>query len=142
MMVSTIPVASIQSISPWIFFLGYFASCFLGVYLFTKSDSPLVSFIGYNFVVVPFGLIINIAVSRYDPDLVVEAIKITGVVTGITMVLGALFPKFFARISGALTISLLIVIDLATSSELTLRFRATTPITPASGKFIFKQTRL
>lgn len=110
MMVSTIPVEPLQAISPWIFFIGYFASCLFGIYLFTRSDNALVSFIGYNFVVIPFGLIINIAVSRYNPDLVVEAIKITGVVTGIMMLLGTLFPKFFAKISGALTISLLIVI--------------------------------
>ncbi len=81
MMVGTIPAESLRAISPWIFLIGYFASCFFGIYLFSKSDNPIVSFIGYNFVVVPFGLIINLVVSRYDPNLVVEAIKITGLVT-------------------------------------------------------------
>ncbi|MGF1836905.1 Bax inhibitor-1 family protein [Photobacterium sanguinicancri] len=110
LMVSRIPVDSILSVSPWVFLLGYFASCFLGVYLFSKSENPLVSFIGYNFVVLPFGLIINIVVSSYDPDLVIEAIKVTGLVTACMMLLGTLFPSFFARISGALTIALLVVI--------------------------------
>ncbi|MEZ9159529.1 Bax inhibitor-1 family protein [Vibrio lentus] len=110
LMVSSIPLDSILTVSPWVFFLGYFASCFFGVYLFSKSENPLVSFIGYNFVVVPFGLIINIAVSSYDPNLVLEAIKVTGFVTACMMLLGTLFPSFFARISGALTIALLVVI--------------------------------
>ncbi len=110
MMVGTIPAESLREISPWIFFIGYFASCFFGVYLFSKSDNPIVSFIGYNFVVVPFGLIINLVVSRYDPNLVVEAIKITGLVTVGMMALGTLYPAFFARIAGALTIALIVVI--------------------------------
>ena len=101
---------TIASINPWIFFIGYFASCFFGIYLFQKSSNPVVSFIGYNFVVVPFGLIINMVVSQYDPELVTEAIRITGLVTVAMMCLGTLFPAFFQKIAGALTIALLLVI--------------------------------
>ena len=110
MMVSAIPVDVIASINPWVFFIGYFACCFFGIYLFRSSSNPMVSFIGYNFVVVPFGLIINMVVSQYDPALVLDAIKVTGLVTGIMMLLGTLFPNFFAKIAGALTIALLAVI--------------------------------
>ncbi len=110
LMVSYIPVEQIQSINPWVFFIGYFASCLFGCYLFTSSSKPLVSFIGYNLVVVPFGLCINLVVSRYDPSLVLDAIKVTGLVTGIMMLLGTLFPRFFMKISGALTIALLVMI--------------------------------
>ncbi len=38
LMVLNISVESISSINPIVFFIGYFASCFLGVYLFSKSD--------------------------------------------------------------------------------------------------------
>ncbi|GGZ02819.1 Bax inhibitor-1 family protein [Shewanella fodinae] len=110
LMVSNIDPQGIASINPWLFFGGYFISCFAGIYLFQKSDNPLVSFIGYNLVVVPFGLIINLVVSQYQPDLVVEALRITTLVTLGMMVLGTLFPAFFARIAGALTIALLLVI--------------------------------
>lgn len=109
-MVKTIPAEAIAGINPWIFFIGYFASCFFGIHLFTKSDAPLVSFAGYNLVVIPFGFIINLVVSRYDPALVLEAIQITGLVTFIMMVLGTVFPRFFQKIAGALTIALLAVI--------------------------------
>jgi FtsH-binding integral membrane protein len=109
-MVVNIDPESIANISPWVFFIGYFASCFFGIYLFSKSNNPLVSFVGYNFVVVPFGLIINLVVSRYDAELVSEAIRVTGLVTIGMMCLGAIFPEFFRKNSGALTIALLLVI--------------------------------
>ena len=110
LMVTNIAPEAIASINPWIFFIGYFASCFFGIYLFNSSTNPVVSFIGYNFVVIPFGLIINLVVSRYDASLVSEAIRITGFVTVAMMCLGSMFPAFFKRISGALTIALLLVI--------------------------------
>lgn len=94
----------------WPFIIGYFASCFLGVYLFKKSANPWISFLGYNFVVVPFGFIVNMAVSRYDPSLVQEAVAITGGVTALMMILGSIFPKFFEKIAGALTVALISVI--------------------------------
>ena len=110
LMVTNIDPQSIADVNPWIFFIGYFASCFFGMYLFNKSSNPLVSFIGYNFVVIPFGLIINLVVSGYDASIVSEAIRITGLVTIGMMCLGSMFPAFFKKISGALSIALLLVI--------------------------------
>jgi FtsH-binding integral membrane protein len=109
-MVNTIPVESIAEINPIIFLVGYFACCFLGIYLFTKSTNPLTSFAGYNLVVVPFGLIINIVVSRYQPQLVLDAIQVTGMVTVAMMIAGTLYPAFFKKISSALTVALICVI--------------------------------
>ncbi|KDM93560.1 Bax inhibitor-1 family protein [Photobacterium galatheae] len=110
LMVDNIPVELITSINPWVFLIGYFVSCLLGVFLFSASSNPLVSFAGYNLVVVPFGLIINMAVSNYDPSLVLDALKVTGLVTGIMMLLGTMFPAFFQRIAGVLSIALLAVV--------------------------------
>lgn len=109
-MVRSISAESIAAIHPLAFVVGYFASCLCGVYLFTKSDNPALSFLGYNFVVVPFGLIINVVVSRYDTALVYDAIRITGIVTFVMMVLGSMFPAFFQKIHRALTFALLAVI--------------------------------
>ncbi|HAQ58411.1 MAG TPA: hypothetical protein DCR32_05255 [Opitutae bacterium] len=109
-MVKSIPAESIAAIHPIAFLIGYFASCFFGIMLYTKSDNPLISFIGYNFVVVPFGLIINLVVGRYDTALVYEAMSITGVVTFTMMVLGSMFPVFFQRIHTALGFALITVI--------------------------------
>ncbi len=60
--------------------------------------------------VVPFGLMVNLVVSRYDSALVYEAIRITALVTLGMMLLGTLFPRFFSSIASALTIALLLVI--------------------------------
>ncbi len=109
-MVKNIPVSAIAGINIWLFLLGYFALCFFGVYLFNRSANPLVSFIGYNLVVAPFGFVINLVVGRYDAALVLEAMRITGTVVAGMMVLGSLFPAFFRRINGALTAALLLVI--------------------------------
>lgn len=105
-----IPFETLISINPLIFLGGYFASCIFGVYLFKKFEAPIVSFIGYNFVVIPFGAVINLAVHHYDPLLVMQAVKMTGAVTGTMILLGTLFPKFFERIASALALSLLLVI--------------------------------
>lgn len=109
-MVRNIPHEVLESIPILGFIIAYFASCFFGLYLFTSSDNPVVSFIGYNFVVVPFGTIINLVVCNYDPELVIAAIRVTGLVTVVMMMLGSIFPVFFDRISGALTVALLAVI--------------------------------
>lgn len=39
-MVSHIDPEAIASVNPWIFFIGYFASCFFGIYLFQTSSNP------------------------------------------------------------------------------------------------------
>ena len=94
----------------WFFLVLYFASCFAGVWLFKKSINPVVSFIGYNFVVVPFGFVVNLVVSVYDEALVAAAIQVTGSVVVVMMVLGTLFPKFFQRIRTVLTLALCLFI--------------------------------
>lgn len=100
--VKTVPVASLLAINIWVFLIGYLASCLFGIYMFTKSDNPVVSFIGFNFVAVPFGLIVNIVTSQYSPELVINAMQVTTVVTCIMMVMGTAYPKFFESIASGL----------------------------------------
>lgn len=102
LIVKSVPVASLLSINIWVFLIGYFVSCMLGIYLFTASSNALVSFIGFNFVAVPFGLIVNIVTSQYSPDLVINAMQVTTVVTCIMMMLGTAYPKFFESIASGL----------------------------------------
>ncbi len=109
-MVTNIETASIASIGMMPLLVGFFVSSMIGVALFNKSDNPLISFLGYNFVVIPFGFMLNVIVSAYDPQIVGEAIRVTGIVTFGMMILGTLFPAIFRKISGALTIALLVVI--------------------------------
>ncbi len=106
-LVGTVPAESLASVSPWLFFGGYFVCCIAGVLMFTMSSNPLVSFIGYNLVVVPFGLVLTMVVSQYEPSLVRDAINATAIVTLLMMTLSTVFPRFFAGLGSILFISLL-----------------------------------
>jgi FtsH-binding integral membrane protein len=107
LIVRYVSTQSIMAVPYWVFLIGYFASCFAGVYLFNSSDEPAISFLGYNLVVVPFGLIVNMVVSRYNPSLVLDAIRVTALVTIAMMTAGALFPAFFVQIQYTLFLALL-----------------------------------
>ena len=102
LLVTNVPVESLLSINKWVFLGGYFASCLIGIFMMAKSSNPMISFIGYNFIVVPFGLVLNMVLYNIAPDIIQSAIQTTALVTFSMMVLGTLFPKFFESISGAL----------------------------------------
>jgi FtsH-binding integral membrane protein len=63
-------------------------------------------------VVIPIGLVVNVVASQYDPTIVIDAMRITGFVTLIMMILGSIFPQFFEKIIGASSIALLAVLVL------------------------------
>ncbi|OEU62687.1 MAG: histidine kinase [Desulfuromonadales bacterium C00003094] len=109
-MVKYIPVEAIASINSWVLIIGFFACCFSGIALFTKSDSPPVSFLGYLLVVTPFGLIINLVVSRYSADVVINAIQATACITFVMMILGTMYPAFFKSIARGLFVALICTI--------------------------------
>ncbi len=94
----------------WPFMIGYFVCCFVGIMMFTSSDKPFVSFVGYNLVVIPFGLVVNTVVAGYDPYLVREAVQVTGMITFIMMLLGSTFPKFFIGLGRILFMALIAMI--------------------------------
>lgn len=96
------PVAVLETTSIWMFFLMYFFSCFIGIFMFTVSTQPLVSFIGYNLVVVPFGFVVNLLIVGYDEAVVGDAIQVTGGVVVVMMMMGTVFPDFFQKISTTL----------------------------------------
>lgn len=76
----------------------------LGIFM-SVSASALISFIGFNLVVIPFGAILGPALAQYElaqPGIVSEAAMLTGFVTGIMGVSGLLFPDFYRSIGGAL----------------------------------------
>lgn len=109
-MVKYIDPVLVRSIDFRLFIIGYFLLCFLGIYIFKKSTNPLISFIGYNLVVIPFGFVLNIIISQYSPTLVLDAIQVTGVVTLAMLILGTIYPAFFKSIIRPITIILILTI--------------------------------
>lgn len=105
----------VLGINRTVFLLGYFASCFYGIHLSESSDNPYVSFAGYNFVVLPVGLLLTRYVSYFDPYLVFDTFCLTAMFTLTMMMIGTYFPKAFLDKGTVLMTALIAIIisDLA-----------------------------
>lgn len=92
-------------INPIVFYILYFVLCFAGIRIASKSHNPWISFLGYNMIVVPFGLILSVTVQYYlriDPAIVTNAFFYTALIC--VGMIGAVmaFPDFFAKLGGML----------------------------------------
>ncbi|RJX78951.1 Bax inhibitor-1 family protein [Pseudomonas sp. LS-2] len=110
LMVELIPSGPIRAINSLVFLLGYFACGFSGCALISKSKNPAVSFIGYNLIVVPIGLVLVCALPEFAHEHIMAAVRVTTLLTVGMMVMGTLFPQFFQKIEGALSWALIISI--------------------------------
>lgn len=109
-MVTTIPAETVKAINPIGFVIGYFASALLGIFLIHASKQPIVSFIGYNLIVVPIGLVLVMFIPGHSQEHIVSAVQTTALLTVGMMALGTMYPRFFQRIESALFWALLISI--------------------------------
>lgn len=105
---------AVASMNPIAFTISYFVMALIGGFMVNKSESPVVSFIGYNLIVIPMGLCLSLIINTYlsygYQNTVLAAFLITAVVTIVMMVLGAMFPTFFLSIGRTLGVSLLITV--------------------------------
>lgn len=109
-MVATIPTEAVASVNPILFIVLYFVSAIAGVFMFSASENPVVSFLGYNLIVLPLGFLLVLFVPGHDAAIIESALQTTVIVTVTMMILGSAFPKFFASIGPALFWALLISI--------------------------------
>lgn len=99
-----------QYINPIAFLVLYLVMCISGIMIARKSKSAVVSFIGYNLVVVPLGLVISVLVNAYaniDPSIVTVAFLDTLIIAAFMILASILFPSFFAKIGGVLAVCLI-----------------------------------
>lgn len=99
-------VLFLYDIMPFVL-IGYLVFAIVGTVL-TRSHRPLVSFIGYNLVVLPVGVLVTMVTFAYDPYLVAAALFGTAAVVIAMTGCAMLFPRFFARLGGALAFALLL----------------------------------
>ncbi|MBR2736525.1 MAG: US12 family protein [Firmicutes bacterium] len=97
----------ILAINPLFLLIGYFILAIAGSVLTYKSDSPVISFIGYNMVAVPVGAVLTVCVQSYDPQVVFYAFLLTAVITGVMLALATAFPGVFAGMGRMLFAALL-----------------------------------
>ena len=76
------------------------------IFLAIKSDNPILSFIGYNMVVIPFWFTMWPIVNEYSPDVVRNAMWITACITLLIWWLWISFPNAFKKLWRVLLIAL------------------------------------
>ena len=79
----------------------------IGIVMAFNSSNAIVSFIGYNFIVAPLGLLLGPVLKEYSPEVVKNAMEITCACTILMGVIGVLFPNFFSKIGNVLFIALI-----------------------------------
>lgn len=100
------------------FFLVSIGLPLLGIFM-SMSKSALISFTGFNLVVIPFGAILGPVLAQYElaqPGIVSEAAMLTGMVAGIMALSGLFFPNFYRSIGGALFGALLALVIVSVAS--------------------------
>ena len=98
------------------FYIVYIVMCIAGGLMVHRSSNPVISFIGYNFYVIPLGLIISASLQLLSyagaTDIVITAFGITAIVTIAMMVASTLFPNFFLSMGRTLFVTLAITVIL------------------------------
>jgi len=97
-------------VSPIALLIGYLVLAIAGIIITGKSQKPAISFLGYNMVVIPFGLIITLMVETYgglDSDVVTNAFLYTMLISVAMMACVMIAPGFFAKLGGALSMVLI-----------------------------------
>ena len=96
----------------WPVIIGYFIFCIAGIIMNRASNNPIVSFIGYNLVVVPIGVILAIAikVDGFEPAQIIHAAVLTAFFTATMMIASMIWQDFFLKIGRVLFFGLLAIL--------------------------------
>ena len=97
-------------INPVALIIGYFVLCIAGILISKNSDNPFISFLGYNLVVIPVGVVLSICLQDTASDIVLNTCIVTAGVTFIMMGASMIFPKAFLSLGKVLFIALIAVI--------------------------------
>ena len=106
---ATVGVDIFYSVSPIAFIIMYLVLAFGGTFIANRSNNAIISFLGYNMVVVPLGILVSFLVYVYGgigSDVVAGAFFYTVLITAIMILAAALYPQIFSRIGGFLLTAL------------------------------------
>ncbi len=101
------------NMSPLAFVIAYVVVAAIGIGITVKSKSPFISFLGYNLVVVPFGIVIATLVQTYggvDSAPVTQAFLYTVLIAVAMVATVVVFPRAFEKLGRALGVALLALI--------------------------------
>ncbi len=98
----------VLGINPFLLLIVYVIACFVGIMVYRASDNALVSFIGYNLIVLPMGAVLTNIVHYYSGETIEYVFLVTCVVTLVLMGLSTAFPSLFLSMGGTLGVCLLL----------------------------------
>lgn len=101
-------ISALQGVSPWLLLAGYLVPTFLGIFLAAKSQNPAVSFVGYNLVVLPIGIMLSLVIPGLPAGIVVKAMALTGMVTVTMALISLVRPQLFLGLGRTLVIALVV----------------------------------
>ena len=96
----------VYSSGPLAFLIGYFALVLIGNALIHRTG-PALSFLGYNLIAVPVGVVVCLCVQGIAASTVKSAVLMTAIVTLVMMIASTLAPGFFLRMGRVLAIALI-----------------------------------
>ena len=88
--------------------IGYFVFALGGVFISAKSTNPWISFLGYNLLVMPIGVVLCLMLPGIPVAIVTKALLLTGLVTATMTLLGLVRPQLFLGLGRTLLIALVV----------------------------------
>ena len=105
----SIPVMRLFSgVSPLWIFVGYFVLAIAGIFISARSTNPWISFLGYNLLVLPIGVMLCFILPGFPVEIVTKALLLTGIVTATMTLMGLIRPQIFLGLGRTLFIALLV----------------------------------
>ena len=104
-----IPIMRLLSgVSPLWIFIGYFVLAIAGIAISARSTNPWISFLGYNLLVLPIGVLLCLILPGIPVAIVTKALLLTGIVTATMTLLGLVAPYVFLGMGRTLFIALIV----------------------------------
>lgn len=106
---SAIPIMRLLSgVGPLWIFIGYFVLAIAGIAISARSTNPWISFLGYNLLVLPIGVLLCLILPGIPVAIVTKALLLTGIVTATMTLLGLVAPNVFLGMGRTLFIALIV----------------------------------
>lgn len=96
--------------NPTTVLIGYFVVAITGICMSEFSDNPIVSFIGYNLVVLPIGVVLSISLQDYLMPTIIGTFTLTTLIALLMIVISSIKPEIFESMGRTLFICLLGVV--------------------------------
>lgn len=100
--------AALAGVKSWVILVGYLVFAIGGIVLSVKSTNPWISFLGFNLLVLPMGMVLCLVVPWMPVEIVTKALLLTGIVTASMILLGLIYPQVFLGLGRTLFIALLV----------------------------------